>query len=260
MHLPAEGPDGKHQKYNSIAQHPEQVFCGRRACKNCPAQQGAVEKGEGVGRCLKGAAHERHVKPGAGEPGGEIGQQRPAQSAGGLDAEQAAAEQTHSQKDQGGGESGQNGQQNFSAGLQPQKEGGQVAQAALGQRHGEQGQEVAKNVVERGQRRGKQPEQKGGLPILGDELSGKEGEKGEAEQGDARRQRGGLKQGNGHIVLDGAEQQQKNHGKAQPEEEIDGLPENLPGGSLGEKQCPCHCAVPPVTMRRKASSSRSVPV
>ena len=217
-----------------------------------------VDKGQGVGDGLEGAAHQVQIKPDPGEPGGQVGQQGAADAAYLLIRKYAAAEKTQRDEKDLRRDKQQQGPKNVYRQLQSQTGRGQVAQQALGCRDGQHRQHIAQNVVRRPERCGIQPLQQGRGAVLGDQSRGKQSHEGQPENRETGGQHFQFKKADGDIGLYGAEQKQQHQGKAQAEAQIQRVPQNFPGCAqrIGEHT---HHHSASFTSLTKASSKRSVP-
>ena len=182
-------------------------------------------KGEQVGKGLEPAAHEGQVKPDTRQPGGDVGEDSPAHPAHLLVVEQGAAQQAQGDEQQGGGDEGRHHRQQVPAQGQSQGHRGRHADGALPHRHGQHRQQIAQQEVRRRHGGGRQPGQKGGRAVFGQKQAGKQRQKGQPEQGYARRQGVQLKNVYRDIALNHIHQHQQDQREAQPEEQGQRVPE-----------------------------------
>ena len=216
-----------------------------------------MDEGQRVGDFLERPAYQLQIKPRAGQPRGQVGEQRAADAAHLLDVHHAAAQQSHGDEKQRDRQHEQHRVQDVHRDMQPQNGGHGVADDALGQRDGQNGQQIAQNEVRRRQRRGVESRQKGALLVLCDQRRGKKRQKRKAEHGDAGGKVLDLKQAHRDVGLNGGQKQQQNHRKADAEAQIQRVPQNLLCRPAGKCEQP-H-VVSPFTMATNASSNLSFP-
>ena len=231
---------------------------GGGACEEGALDFDSVHEREGGGDFLERAADEGQVEPCAGEPCGEVCEQRAADAADLFYGEQAAAQQAQRDEEQRGGQVQQDGVQDGDRDRQAENDGQQVAHDRLRHGDGDHGQDIAEDKVRRLHGGGIQALEERGFAVARHEGGGEQRHERQAEHRDAGRKAFDFENRHGHVGLNGAHQQNQRHGEAEAEGEVQRVAQDFFCGAPGEGQHSHFDA--PLTMAINASSNFSCPV